>query len=121
MNEREHGELEMLKRRQEALQMQLAKLTVDIQQLASRLNAAGQPIAEIQPQEISPAEIPPLRMHEEPASAQTTPAPPPLPPIIATTIVQSLATSSIEKTEPIQQPPIFTVAEQSPAQTEVKM
>src|SRR5438046_101302 len=69
MNEQDHAELERLKRRQEALQMQLANLTVDIERLASRVNVAAQATLEI-----IPMEVPPL----ETAAA----VPPPLPPVI---------------------------------------
>src|SRR3954449_7925483 len=69
MNEQDHAELERLRRRQEALQMQLANLTVDIERLASRVNVTTQATPEISPLEISPAET-------------AAPVPPPLPPVI---------------------------------------
>src|SRR5438046_7098049 len=79
MNQQDQADLERLKRRQEALQMQLANLSVDIQQLASRLNVAAQPAPEIQPLEVSPLE-----------TASPRPAvPPPLPPIIPSTVSQN--------------------------------
>src|ERR1043166_4785371 len=116
MNEREQAELEILKRRQEALQMQLAKLTVDIQQLASRLNAVTQPVAEVRPEEIKPAEMPPLRMHEEPVPPPAPPAPPPLPPVIATAIAQSLGTpltETVSELTPLPVPIASSASEQA--------
>ena len=116
MNEREQVELEILKRRQEALQMQLAKLTVDIQQLASRLNAVTQPVAEVRPEEIKPAEMPPLRMHEEPVPPPAPPAPPPLPPVIATAIAQSLGTpltETVSELTPLPVPIASSASEQA--------
>ncbi len=85
MNPRDHGELEILKRRQEALQRQLANLTVDLEKLSSRLNAEALPV-----QEIQPLEFPLLETAAPPAAAtlaipvEITRAavPPPLPPVI---------------------------------------
>src|SRR5688572_4391445 len=86
MNERDQADLEMLKRRQEALQRQLATLTVDIENLSSRLNTASLPVPQIHPLEVPPLET------AEPSPATVTgvsdrpvhgAVPPPLPPIIA--------------------------------------
>ena len=97
MNERDHAEMEMLKRRQEALQRQLATLTVDIENLSSRLNAESLPVPQIHPLEVPPLEA------AEPSSAKATgvpdkpvraAVPPPLPPIIP---IVTAAIPSIEK------------------------
>ncbi len=74
----------MLKRRQEALQKQLANLTVDIEQLASRLNAAAQPVAEIQP-----LEMPPMETSMAPAPSMPA-VPPPLPPVIPVVVTKQV-------------------------------
>jgi len=65
--------LERLKRRQEALQMQLSDLRLEFERLSTRLNAAPSPVPEIAPLEMPPLEIPP-----EPVRA----TPPPLPPVV---------------------------------------
>jgi hypothetical protein len=104
MNQRDHGELELLKRRQEALQRQLANLTVDIEKLSSRLNAAALPVQEIQPLEFTPLETvaPPTAARTAlPEEIIRAAVPPPLPPVIPVTartaapIVEPLTTSQI--------------------------
>ena len=102
MNEHDHAELDRLKRRQEALQMQLANLGADIQQLSSRLNAAAQPAPEISPLEIAPLEsTPPVTATAaapsetfEPSAPQPIVTPPPLPPVIPFVTAQSAAPAS---------------------------
>lgn len=59
MNEQERAELERLQRRQEALQMQLANLTGDIQQLAARLEAPAPVVPEVALAEMPPP-LPPV-------------------------------------------------------------
>ena len=105
MNEDDRAELERLKRRQEALQMQLAGLTADIHQLASRLRATAQSAPEIRALEAPVLEIPPLVMAEEPARMkpvesvqQPAAVPPPLPPVISVTAQTELAA-------PVAEPP----------------
>ena len=90
MNLRDQSELEMLKHWQEALQRQLANLTVDIDKLSSRLSAQALPVQEIPPLEVTPLEttaVPPAG----PVIAAAVP--PPLPPVIpmATTTATPIA------------------------------
>ena len=114
MNEHEQAELERLKWRQEVLQAQLARLTADIQQLNSRLNAAAQSAPEMQPLEAPALEIPPLTMAEEPARmkpvepvVQHVPAvPPPLPPVISVTAQTELAAPVAEPPRAATPPPV---------------
>jgi uncharacterized membrane protein len=106
MNEHDHVALEQLKRRQEALQKQLANLSVDIQQLASRLNAAAPPAPEVSPLEISPLEsapqpIAPAPVDTEPAP-QTAAVPPPLPPMMAESVAASVPPASRREPDPIE-------------------
>ena len=90
MNEQDRAELEQLKRRQEALQMQLAGLTADIHQLSDRLKAGVQPALAMPSLEAPPLPIPPLKIQDEPARVmlarpvahQANAVPPPLPPVL---------------------------------------
>jgi hypothetical protein len=81
MNEQDRAELERLKRLQEALQIRVSGLQVDIERLAARMNAAA-----ITAPEIVPLEAPPLMATEAiappPIPAEPAAVPPPLPPII---------------------------------------
>ena len=90
MNNQDAVELERLRRRQEALQIQLGGLTVDIEQLAARLKATP-PAPEMQPQAMPEWVRPALAIPDPSFPAETSAAmdhpstavPPPLPPVLA--------------------------------------
>jgi uncharacterized membrane protein len=112
MNEQERAELERLKRRQEALQMQLAGLGADIRHLTARLSAATQPAPEILPPEASQSVTqPPPKEAVEP-DRYSSAVPPPLPPVIpAVAIREALAEAHTESHE---QPPAFMPSSVTP-------
>ncbi len=89
MNERDTAELDRLLKRQEALQLQLTDLRIDIQQLSSRLNQTTQSMADIPPESIGPLTIASPEISEqvsrpaaEPVVTDHALVPPPLPPVI---------------------------------------
>jgi uncharacterized membrane protein len=89
MNELDRAEVERLKRQQEALQLQLAGLSVKIEQLASRLNAAASATPEIQPLEMRPFEIAPESFPAESKETITPPVPLVIPPLVSSVGVAS--------------------------------
>ena len=117
MNEQEQVELERLKRRQEALQTQVVRLSVDIQELSSRLRASVQSTPDIQPMEMPALEIPPLEpaaaspqtQSSESISARTA-VPPPLPPVIPFVVERSIDPTPVEpvvaEASPSAPPPV---------------
>jgi len=112
MNEQDRVELERLKRRQEALQMQLAGLSADIQQLTARLDTAAQPALEIPSLGVSQSvtEEPPKETAEPVLSSGAVP--PPLPPVIsAAPLPEASAETNIESHE---QPPVFAPSSVEP-------
>jgi uncharacterized membrane protein len=82
MNAQERAELERLERRQEALQMQLASLGADIQNLIARLDTAARAAQEISPLEASQPFVEETRKEGPELNPGSGVTPPPLPPII---------------------------------------
>src|SRR5689334_13797647 len=116
MHEQDRDEIEMLKRRQEAIQRHVSILAGDIEALSLRLSQATPPVPEIRPLEAPPLpdisaelSIPPgIIPAAEPVVARAAAGPPPLPPVIPSVVAQEASLSA----EPIrtEAPPEVTAA-----------
>ncbi len=118
MNDQNAAELERLQRRQEAMQRQLGSLTAEIQQLASRLNAA--PPGLERPLQALPELVMPALSITDPSFPGETIAsiahepmsvPPPLPPVLPRRQAEprpDLTPSSLADSIPAPTPPPMT-------------
>ncbi|HEY0552306.1 MAG TPA: DUF2339 domain-containing protein, partial [Verrucomicrobiae bacterium] len=105
-----------MKRRQEALQRQLASLTVDIEKLSSRWNAEALPVQEIQPLAVPALETaapPPAVTTAMPQEIIRAAVPPPLPPVIP--VAATTAVPMVEPLSPVQNVTASVQPEATPA------
>jgi len=96
MHEQDRDDIEMLKRRQEAITRQVSILAGEIEALSSRLSRATSPVPEIHPVEATP--LPDISAEEfiqpgtmpavEQVVAPPAAGPPPLPPVIPIVVAQ---------------------------------